>query len=153
MFEVFLLDSFGRPRCKVGYAKTLADQAHTIGNRVGVVSQLLRRATDKEKDNYIVVIDEWKKRDVKLPFRPGRSTHASSTATTIEMVKDMKGMAVVTFVDGVGSPLPVLDKNLGYLMPNPSTEISSRRSDSPSDVIEVDADGSVDLEECENDDD
>ena len=122
---VRIVDSFGVVGCKVGIVKVLADQLHTVCNRQGTVSQILRRDYKNKEANVTKIWNEVTSRGKMLPIKFGASVHASSAGkdATQDMVHDMRGVAVVTFSDANRKFLPVVSKKYGYLVPNPKLTI------------------------------
>lgn len=138
---VYLLDEYLRKGCKVGIMKALPFQMHLYGNRVASVSQVLRRNYDQTDQHSITVWDTSGRENFLLARQPARKEKDSKKSTqppskveqttlvdpqnspTMEMVGDMRGMAVVTFADGDRKHPPVVHETLGYLIPSPSVYI------------------------------
>jgi hypothetical protein len=72
--SVRTLDESARPSCKVGYVKTLPDQLHLVGNRVGIICRI-----------------EVKDKDIVTTILPGGKT----TKSAIKQNKNRQSKTVV----------------------------------------------------------
>jgi hypothetical protein len=100
-FAVRILDVNGVRSCKVGIMRAYPTQSHLYGNRVAIISKIVRR----EGDQFQVRIGS---EDDPIPFpykrreprRGGKTKKKDEGDKTLELVKDCHGVAVVTFLDG-----------------------------------------------------
>ena len=122
-FAVRKLNHLGVRQCKVGLMRALPGQTHLFGNRVGVVSEIKRRVGD--------TIQSWSEpgqsspTETKVPrketsiikseSKPAAKPRATKKSKrndvhisdpndkTREIVKDCRGIAIMTFIDGGGN--------------------------------------------------
>lgn len=99
-FAVRLLDPNGVRCCKIGIMRAFPTQSHLYGNRVAIISKIVRRVGDQFQvhigsDNDPIPF-EYKRRKA----RGGKTKKRDEGDKTLELVKDCHGVAVVTFLDG-----------------------------------------------------
>ena len=91
--SVRILDESARPSCKVGYVKTLPDQLHLVGNRVGIIC----RIEVKEKDIVTTILPGGK--TTKTPIKQNKNRQ-SKNPRTLHLHDVVHDIAMLRFIDG-----------------------------------------------------